>query len=118
MIIGVAAVTHRSLVLVWPQKFSSNASPAASLNAGFARHAALTFAHILPGALFLGLAPLQFVRGFRAKHLQLHRWFGRVLIVSGLIIGISALIMSYKMNIGGPNETAATAKKWRGIASG
>jgi len=29
-------------------------------------------------------------------------------MVCGLIIGISALIMSYTMNIGGPNETAAT----------
>jgi hypothetical protein len=31
-----------------------------------------------------------------------------VLVVSGLIVGTSALIMSFKMNIGGPNETAAT----------
>jgi uncharacterized membrane protein len=33
---------------------------------------------------------------------------GRVLVTCGLIIGTSALVMSYKMNIGGPNETAAT----------
>lgn len=107
--IGIAAVTRRTLVLFWPAKFSGgNSNPAAALDAGFARHMALTLLHILPGGLFLALAPFQFSRGFRQKHLQLHRWMGRVLVVCGLIIGVSALIMSYTMNIGGPNETAAT----------
>jgi uncharacterized membrane protein len=106
--IGVAAVTRRTLVLFWPGQFSGKSSPAAGLDAGFARHMALTLVHILPGALFLVLAPLQFVPSIRQKHLQVHRWMGRVLLVSGLIIGATALVMSYKMNIGGPNETAAT----------
>jgi uncharacterized membrane protein len=109
IILGVAAVTRRSLVLLWPQRFRiGSANPAAALDSGFARHVALTFIHILPGALFLVLAPFQFSRSFRKKHLRLHRWSGRVLLVCGLIIGVSALIMSFKMNIGGPNETAAT----------
>jgi uncharacterized membrane protein len=107
-LIGVAAVTRRTLVLLWPNTFASNASPAAALDAGFARHLVLTLIHILPGALFLVLAPLQFVPVIRRNHLQIHRWMGRVLVVCGLIIGASALIMSYRMNIGGPNETAAT----------
>lgn len=107
-LIGVAAVTRRALVLVWPQQFSGKNNPAAALDAGFARHAALTFVHILPGALFLILTPLQFNRRIRDKHRQVHRWMGRILVVSGLIIGASALVMSYTMNIGGPNETTAT----------
>jgi uncharacterized membrane protein len=109
VVIGIAAVTRRSLVLIWPARFSGGTSnPAAALDRGFARHAALTFVHILPGALFLGLATLQFARRFRQKHLQLHRWLGQILVITGLIIGASALVMSFKMNIGGPNETAAT----------
>lgn len=109
VLIGIAAATRRSLVLLWPQRFGGgNSNPAAALDSGFARHAALTFVHILPGALFLSLAPFQFAQSFRQKHLQFHRWSGRVLLVCGLIIGTSALIMSFKMNIGGPNETAAT----------
>src|SRR5579871_2232903 len=109
VLIGIAAVTRRSLVLLWPQRFAGGGSnPAVALDTGFGRHAALTFVHILPGALFLGLAPLQFARGFRQRHLKLHRWSGRVLVLCGLIIGASALVMSYTMNIGGPNETAAT----------
>jgi uncharacterized membrane protein len=108
VVIGVAAVARRILVLLWPDVFSSKASPAAVLDAGFAQHLVLTLIHILPGGLFLVLAPMQFVRGIREKHLQVHRWMGRVLFGCGLVIGVSALIMSYKMNIGGPNETAAT----------
>jgi uncharacterized membrane protein len=107
-LIGLAAVTRRTLVLLWPERFASPASLAAALDAGFARHLALTLVHILPGGLFLVLTPLQFLRGIRQKHLQVHRWMGRILVVSGLIIGSTALIMSYTMNIGGPNETAAT----------
>jgi uncharacterized membrane protein len=107
-LIGVAAATLRTLVLIWPAQFSRGASPAAALDAGFARHVALTLVHILPGALFLVLAPLQFVSRIRERHLQLHRWMGRILVVDGLIIGATALVMSYKMNIGGTNETAAT----------
>lgn len=107
-VIGVAAVTRRTLVLLWPNAFGLNSSPAAVLDRGFAKHLTLTLIHILPGALFLLLAPLQFVPSIRQKHRQIHRWMGRALVVCGLIIGISALVMSFKMNIGGPNETAAT----------
>jgi uncharacterized membrane protein len=108
-IIGVTAVTLRTLVLLWPSQFSrGQGNPAAALDAGFARHRALTLVHILPGALFLVLASLQFMPSIRREHLQFHRWSGRFLVILGLVIGITALIMSYRMNIGGPNETAAT----------
>src|SRR5882757_5945992 len=108
VVIGIAAVTRRTLVLFWPSLSGGQNSPAAGLDAGFARHMLLTLVHILPGGLFLALAPLQFTPSIRQRHLQFHRWTRRVLIVCGLIVGVSALIMSYKMNIGGPNETAAT----------
>jgi uncharacterized membrane protein len=108
ILIGVAAVTRRAVVLLWPGHLSGGSSPAAALDAGFSRHRSLTLLHILIGGLFLVLASLQFVPSMRQKHLQFHRWSGRVLVVCGLVIGVSALIMSYRMNIGGPNETAAT----------
>jgi uncharacterized membrane protein len=109
VVIGLVAVTRRTLVLLWPVQFGGELSnPAAALDAGFGRHMPLTLIHILPGALFLVLVSFQFVGSIRQKHLQLHRWMGRCLVVLGLIIGVSALVMSYKMNIGGPNETAAT----------
>lgn len=107
--IGVAAVTRRTIVLLGLGTLGSGgANPAAALDTGFAPHKWLTLIHILPGALFLTLATLQFMPNVRRKHLNFHRWSGRILVVLGLIIGVSALVMSYKMNIGGANETAAT----------
>jgi len=108
-LIGVAAVARRTIVLLFPGTLGNGgSSPAAGLDAGFARHDLLTLIHILPGALFLALAAVQFMPSVRQKHVRLHRWSGRFLVVIGLIIGISALVMSYQMNIGGANETAAT----------
>ena len=109
VVIGVAAVARRTVVLLVPGSLGSgSAIPAAALDTGFSRHTILTLIHILPGALFLTLAIAQFMPSARQKHLQFHRWSGRFLVILGLVIGISALVMSFKMNIGGPNETAAT----------
>jgi hypothetical protein len=99
--IGIAAATRRMLVLLWPAQFGGKFPPAAAMDAGFARHFALTLVHIIPGAIFMVLAPLQFVPAIRAKHLSFHRWSGRLVFASGLVIGSSALVMSYTMNIGG-----------------
>ena len=105
VVIGVAAVTRRTIVLFFPGSLGSGSStPAAALDGGFTRNTILTLIHILPGALFLVLAAFQFAPSIRRKHLQFHRWSGRVLVVTGLIVGVSALVMSYRMNIGGPNE--------------
>jgi uncharacterized membrane protein len=108
VVIGMAAVTRRTLVLLWPGIFSGANGPAAALDGGFARHKALTLVHILPGGLFLSVGLLQFLSGIRRKNIQIHRWMGRVLVVCGIIVGVTALVMSFSMNIGGPNETAAT----------
>jgi uncharacterized membrane protein len=109
IVIGIAAAARRTVVLLFPGTLGGGStSPAAALDTGFARHESLTLIHILPGALFLGLAAFQFVPDIRQKHLQFHRWSGRGLVVTGLVIGVSALVMSFKMNIGGVNETAAT----------
>jgi uncharacterized membrane protein len=91
-----------------PQLQPARGNPAASLDAGFAEHSRLTFVHIIPGALFLLLGPLQFIPKIRNRALRFHRWSGRVFLVCGGVIGVSALLMSFGMAIGGANETAAT----------
>ncbi len=76
----------------------------------FAHYPLLTLIHIFPGLLFMLLGPLQFSSSIRARHLWWHRWSGRVFVACGLVIGISALIMSFGMPaIGGVNQAAATA---------
>ena len=79
-----------------------------TLDAGFVRHPLLTTVHILPGLLFVVLGPLQFRQTLRARRPALHRRMGLVLVASGAVIGVSALVMSPQMAIGGVNETAAT----------
>ncbi len=95
-VIGIAAATRRTLVLFWPEQFGGKFPPAAAMDAGFARHLALTMVHIIPGAVFMILAPLQFVPAIRAKHLSFHRWSGRLLFVSGLVIGISEEVAQHR----------------------
>jgi uncharacterized membrane protein len=107
-IVGVAAVIRRVLVLFWPLQFNGHFASAQALDSNFARHPALTLAHIVPGFLFMILGPLQFIRGIRSRWLWLHRWSGRVFVAAGLVIGAAALVMSFRMAIGGANETAAT----------
>jgi uncharacterized membrane protein len=75
----------------------------------FARHPILTMIHVVPGLLFMVLGPFQFSESIRARHLQWHRWNGRIFVVTGFIVGISALVMSFTMqSIGGVNQAAAT----------
>jgi uncharacterized membrane protein len=104
MLIGVAIVVRRSLTLFAPSSFPESTA----INTSFARYRLLTMLHITPGLVFILCAPLQFVRRLRDRKPKLHRWIGRVVLVSGFIVGISALIMSPQMAIGGPNESAAT----------
>lgn len=107
--IGVAAVAHRMLRLWVPTLAAFQGPPgAAAQDGGFARHRLLTTLHIVPGMLFVILGPLQFVGSLRARHPAVHRWIGRTVLASGIVIGSTALVMSPQMAIGGISETAAT----------
>lgn len=106
--IGLFAVVRRTYVLLNPSQAPSTFAPAATLDAGFAQHRTLTLLHILPAGVFMALVPLQFVRRIRVQRPAWHRRSGRLLVMLGLIVGVSALVMSYTMAIGGANETAAT----------
>jgi len=75
----------------------------------FAGYPRLTPIHIIPALFFLLLAPLQFSRTFRDRHLQWHRRTGRIQLLCGVVVGASALMMSFGMPaIGGVNQAAAT----------
>jgi uncharacterized membrane protein len=118
VLIGVFVVVRRTAHLVpilingyHPPAATSNpvAAEFLALDDIFARYPFLTLIHILPALLFLLLGTLQFNQTFRQRHLQWHRWSGRVLLVCGLIVGVSALVMSFGMPaIGGVNQAAAT----------
>jgi uncharacterized membrane protein YozB (DUF420 family) len=116
--LGVGIVVRRTVHLVpaliagyhppVPSSYAT-ATQFAALDDVFALYPVLTLVHILPAAVFLILGPLQFSQAFRERHLQGHRQSGRVLMICGTVVGVSALVMSFGMPaIGGVNQAAAT----------
>jgi len=94
-----------------PPAVKSNpvAAQFARLDDLFARYPILTLVHIVPGLLFMMLGPWQFSSTIRVRHLRWHRLSGRIFVICGVVIGISALVMSFGMPaIGGFNQAAAT----------
>jgi hypothetical protein len=116
--IGLVMVIRRSLAIEGVNvgrppagsPFAAGSPPGGpAFDAGFAQHPFITFLHILPGALFMILGPLQFLPVIRVKYPRFHRRSGRVVIFCGYIIGLSALVMPFILKpIGGLNEAAAT----------
>jgi uncharacterized membrane protein len=85
--------------------------PAHSPNIGsaYVGHSMALYVHVVPGMLFLVLGPLQFVRRIRLSHIRIHRWLGRIYIVSGLIIGLTSLYIGLQFPLSGLDESTATA---------
>lgn len=72
----------------------------------FSRHPVITFIHMLPGALFLILGPMQFTRRTRERP---NNGIRIAFIFAGYIVGISALCLPFVLKpIGGLNEAAAS----------
>jgi len=117
-LIGSAVAVRRMAHLVpfvitgyHPPAVTSNPAAArfAALDDVFAHFPVLTLIHIVPGLLFMTLGPLQFSSTIRANYLRWHRLSGRIFVVCGVVIGISALAMSFRVPaIGGFNQAAAT----------
>jgi hypothetical protein len=103
-VIGGAAALRRMVALAYPAQ--SGPSQLVDLDALFAAKASLTLAHIVPALALMLLIPLQFSRRFRARHLKAHRWIGRVVMVLGLIVGVSGLAL-LKNPVGGAAEVTA-----------
>lgn len=102
--IAVAAALRRIVVLVWPGPLSEG-TRYAYLDAQFASHRALTFAHIVPALVFVVLLPFW----FSARVRQSVRWYRRLgwaLFVLGGVVGITALPMAAKP-VGGMTELTA-----------
>jgi hypothetical protein len=108
VLIGIAIVYRRIAFIATlnaPAPMTKGSSPVP--DTGFAAHPLLTLIHIIPGLLFMLLAPLQFVKRLRQEYPKVHRFIGYIVLISGLIIGSTALVMGFIMAIGGIIETLA-----------
>ena len=103
---GVVIVLLRAVNLA--QTLLGDSLPSAdSYDGGFARRPGLTLLHIMPGLVFVILGPFQFVTTIRTKYINLHRWCGRLYVASGLLVGVTALILGIVIGFAGPTETSA-----------
>ncbi len=74
----------------------------------YARYPWLAYAHILPGVVFLLIAPFQLWRSFRNRDLQRHRRLGRVGMSAGLLSGVFAIIFGFFQSFGGTLQASAS----------
>jgi len=108
--IGLAMAVRRGLALGGVATGTPPFPGAKGFDAEFSRYSIITLCHILPGALFMILGPLQFLPSIRNKHRTFHRRSGIVVIVCGYIIGLTALVMPFVLQpVGGLNESVATS---------
>jgi hypothetical protein len=63
-------------------------------NEGFARFPSVMWLHVIPGGVYLALAPFQLVPGIRRRALGYHRLAGRCLTAIGLVTGATAIFIS------------------------
>jgi len=56
-----------------------------------------SLAQFVPGVLFMTLAPIQLWSAFRNRHRAVHRWSGRVVVLSGLFLGFSGAAFVFVM---------------------
>jgi hypothetical protein len=81
----------------------------AAFDRRFAAHPVATLLHIVPGAIFLVLAPVQFISRVRDRHIRFHRWSGRVAILAAWVSGLAGLYFGLFMPYAGPGEAIAIA---------
>ncbi len=73
-------------------------------NPGFMAFPPITAAHVVLGAVFLALAPFQFVRALRRRGAGYRRWAGRLLVAIGLVVGATALFLGLVVPFAGNPE--------------
>lgn len=70
-------------------------------NPGFLRFPSVVALHVVLGGVYLALAPFQFVKRIRSRHLAYHHRVGRSLVAVGLVVGATALFMGLVIPKGG-----------------
>jgi hypothetical protein len=103
---GIVMVLLRTINLS-QTAFGETSLSADAYDRNFADRPGLTLFHMVPGLIFVILGPLQFITKIRFRYINFHRWCGRIYVTSGLLVGVTALILGFVIGFGGPVETAA-----------
>jgi uncharacterized membrane protein len=73
-------------------------------NPGFLDFPIIVAVHLVLGGIYLTLAPFQFIRRIRSRHLAYHRRTGRLLVAIGVVLGATALFMGLVIPFSGWGE--------------
>lgn len=88
---------------------TQNPPPSDAFGIRYLQHPWVALLHIVPGVLFVALAPLQFIARIRQQRIGVHRWLGQVLATCAMITGVFALVVSARFpEFGGTSIQAAT----------
>ncbi|MBB6112409.1 Predicted membrane protein [Mucilaginibacter lappiensis] len=112
-LIGIVIVVRRMLTSIpvlingyHPPVVKSNFT---QIDDSLAQYPLLILVHIIPGLIFVLVGPFQFIQKIRTRYPRWHRFSGRLFLICGVVIGVTALIMSFAVPaIGGVNQAAAT----------
>jgi uncharacterized membrane protein YozB (DUF420 family) len=72
-------------------------APLDKLEVRYAEYAWLGLLHMIPGLIFVTLAPLQFITRIRQGHIAFHRGMGRVIATCGIVSGLMALPIAFML---------------------
>jgi uncharacterized membrane protein YozB (DUF420 family) len=108
LILIVLAFFVLRLIIDVPHLLSGTLPDPTSFDYRYTAYAWLAYAHIVPGIIYLVLAPLQLWRGFRNRHIRWHRRIGRVALTCGVVGGALAIVFGLFFSFGGPVEAAAS----------
>lgn len=75
----------------------------------FNRYPGTTLLHVVPAALIMLLAPLQFSKRIRARHIRLHHWSGRTIVALAIPLGLSGMFFGLLVPFDGAVEASAVA---------
>jgi uncharacterized membrane protein YozB (DUF420 family) len=100
--------TFLRVVTDMPLILSGEPAPPGSFEARYVENAVTAYLHIFLGLAYLVGALFQLSRGFREKHLRLHRRMGPFVLVAGLVSGVFALLFGVPHSFGGAGQAAAT----------
>ena len=78
-------------------------------NPGFLEYTTIVALHVFMGGAYLALAPFQFVGRVRSRHPGYHRWAGRVLVSTGLVVGATALFLGLVIPFSGGSSEDTSA---------
>lgn len=83
--------------------------PTDTFSIRYVEHPWVALLHIVPGMLFLILAPFQFMPRVRRRHIRLHRSLGWLIVPTAGISGVFALVAAFRFPaFGGLITQAAT----------